>query len=255
MQLATNIDMIHGALGGIAIGSAATALMYTQGKVAGLSGILEGMLIFRPNDNKRWCWSFISGLISSGAVLAIYYPQAFSEHTVLKNDTIIIAGVITGFGTRLGSGCTSGHGICGLPRLSLRSLLAVCTFMCTGALTAYLCRESSLSTSLFQHMQINKYDTPLEALVPTAIGVVSSVLVFSYNGWLKSLLGLENSDSNKTTTAATTWGEYINSYIWGMVFGLGLGVSGMCNPSRVINFLNFSGSEGWDPSLMAVMGK
>ena len=253
MQLATNIDMIHGALGGIAIGSAATALMYKQGKVAGLSGILEGMLIFSPNDNKRWCWSFISGLISSGAVLAIYYPQAFSEHTVLKNDTIIIAGVITGFGTRLGSGCTSGHGICGLPRFSIRSLYAVCMFMGTGVLTAYLCYDTPIRDVLLRSELSNK-TTPAEELLPPAITALICVLVLSYNDWFK-YFGLENSDSNKTTTAATTWREYINSYIWGMVFGLGLGVSGMCNPSRVINFLNFSGSEGWDPSLMAVMGK
>ena len=84
---------------------------------------------------------------------------------------------------------------------------------------------------------------------------IGSTYTAYLGGNFNKYFGLENSDSNKTTTAATTWGEYINSYIWGMVFGLGLGVSGMCNPSRVINFLNFSGSEGWDPSLMAVMGK
>ena len=67
-------------------------------------------------------------------------------------------------------------------------------------------------------------------------------------------MGLQSSES-AAAGKPTTIAEYVNSYIWGMVFGLGLGVSGMCNPARVINFLNFSGSNGWDPSLMAVMGE
>ena len=252
MHLAGNIDLVHGAVGGIAIGSAATALMLTQGKVAGLSGILEGMLIFRPNDNKRWCWSFITGLVSSGAVLAIYYPQSFSSSTVLKTDTIVIAGIITGFGTRLGSGCTSGHGICGLPRFSYRSLLAVCTFMCTGVLSAYLCYDTPIRDVLLRSELSNKA-TPAEEFLPPAITALVCILFFSYNHWFK-LVGLQSSES-AAAGKPTTIAEYVNSYIWGMVFGLGLGVSGMCNPARVINFLNFSGSNGWDPSLMAVMGK
>lgn len=104
MHLSNNINLQNGLVGGLIIGGASTLLMYTQGKIAGISGILSNMLVFKPNDDKRWCWSFIMGLITSGSALVQYYPQAFTHTTSLTQQSAILAGIITGFGTRLGSG-------------------------------------------------------------------------------------------------------------------------------------------------------
>lgn len=252
MQLASNIDLQSGMIGGIILAGASTILLYTHGKIAGLSGIFEGMLIFRPNDDKRWCWSFVGGLVSSGTVLLKYYPQAFNGDTTLTPSTVVAAGIITGFGARLGSGCTSGHGICGLPRLSLRSLVAVCTFMLTGGITAYLSRETSLSQHLLTTVHSDLFMEPMhKALLPSVLATIASVVTFSYNGWLGYFMGIKEDPSDKKVSLL----EHIGAYACGLLFGVGLGVSGMCNPDRVINFLNFSNKDaGWDPSLMAVMG-
>jgi uncharacterized protein len=262
MHLANNINMQNGLVGGVVLAGASSILLYTHAKIAGLSGIVEGLLIFRPHDDKRWCWSFIAGLISSGYALSQVYPQAFAENTTLTASAVIIGGVITGFGTRMGSGCTSGHGICGLPRWSLRSLVAVSSFMFTGAVTAFLTRETALANSLpvplFTTSHVDRVAgsgdaQAFTALLPTGLAMTATVLTFSYNGWLSALLGRK--EEPEEPAPAFSFNEHIGSYACGLLFGAGLGISGMCNPDRVINFLNFSNTtSGWDPSLMAVMG-
>jgi len=262
MHLANNIDMQNGLIGGVILAGASSVLLYTHAKIAGLSGIVEGLLIFKPNDDKRWCWSFVAGLVSSGYGLQQVYPQAFAQTTTLTTSAVIVGGLITGFGTRMGSGCTSGHGICGLPRWSLRSLIAVCSFMFTGGVTAYLTRETALGQSapvaLFTDAHADTVpgsgDTQAAAaLLPTGLAMGATVLMFSYNRWLSGLLGRKEDPAEKAP--AFNFAEHIGAYACGLLFGVGLGISGMCNPDRVINFLNFSNSTvGWDPSLMAVMG-
>lgn len=146
----------------------------------------------------------------------------------------------------MGSGCTSGHGICGLPRLSLRSLVAVGSFMFSGALTAFLTRNTALSQYIVADLIKEASDgtCPMNVVVPSAVAIAGSAL-------LTSLYYSKASISGKKSTLL----EHIVSYASGLVFGLGLGISGMCSPDRVINFLNFtSDANGWDPSLMAVMG-
>ena len=243
MHFANNIDIQSGLIGGLIIGASSTVLMFLHGKVTGISGILEGMIIFSPHDGMRWCWSYIAGLLSSGALLIEYFPQAFNTIPTLNNTTLIIAGLITGFGARLGGGCTSGHGICGLPRLSVRSLTAVCTFMATGALTAYAFRETHLNSFIIPIGGEGAHQSVLSSVGPSAAAIAASVLMFS-------------STSTNTNPPAvkvdTPWFDHVISYFSGVTVGIGLGISGMCNPDRVINFLNFTNeSIGWDPSLMA----
>lgn len=259
MHLANNIALKNGLIGGVILAGASSILIYTHAKIAGLSGIVEGLLIFKPNDDKRWCWSFTAGLVSSGYALLQVYPEAFAESSNLSVAAVVIGGLITGFGTRMGSGCTSGHGICGLPRMSLRSLVAVSSFMATGALSAYLTRETALGQTLglltTSHADVvpgSGSAQAVTALVPSAVALGATVLTLSYNQWLASLFGRK---ADTTPGPAFNLAEHIGAYACGLLFGIGLGISGMCNPDRVINFLNFSNAtSGWDPSLMAVMG-
>lgn len=122
--------------GGALIGAAASLLFLTHGRVAGLSGII-GSLLPPVAKDRDWRIAFVIGLAGAGVVAAAVAPSAVGQ-SVRSPALVIVAGLLVGFGTRWGSGCTSGHGVCGVSRLSRRSLVAVATFMLTGAATAYL---------------------------------------------------------------------------------------------------------------------
>ncbi len=117
-------------LGGALIGLSATFLLATLGRVAGISGIV-GNLVSLGRAARGWQLGFVTGLLAVGAVL-LRHGQ--SSAVPLAPAAAIAAGLLVGFGTRLGSGCTSGHGVCGLSRFSLRSLVATGTFMLTAAI-------------------------------------------------------------------------------------------------------------------------
>jgi uncharacterized membrane protein YedE/YeeE len=89
-----------------------------------------------PSD-RGWRLAFLGGLLASGVAAAVLAPAAVGA-SVRSPLLVVVAGLLVGFGTRLGSGCTSGHGVCGISRLSTRSMIAVATFMTTGALTAWI---------------------------------------------------------------------------------------------------------------------
>ncbi|MCA9609468.1 MAG: YeeE/YedE family protein [Myxococcales bacterium] len=124
--------------GGILIGLSATILLLFNGRVAGISGIFAGAVI--PAGDARWRLAFVGGLLAGGLAMYLLYPQLFVVDYDRTLPMVIAAGLIVGLGTRMGSGCTSGHGVCGLSRISARSLVAVLTFMATGAITVLLVR-------------------------------------------------------------------------------------------------------------------
>ncbi|MEI9903300.1 MAG: YeeE/YedE thiosulfate transporter family protein [Asticcacaulis sp.] len=116
------------------IGLAAGGLYLTTGRIAGVSGIFGDSFLRTPG---LWRWLFVAGLILAGLVahlLGFPLPAGLGGNPIL----LAIAGLLVGFGTRLGNGCTSGHGVCGLARLSVRSLTAVIVFMAAAALTVYV---------------------------------------------------------------------------------------------------------------------
>jgi uncharacterized membrane protein YedE/YeeE len=132
----TNFTPWSALFGGALIGISASALLLLNGRVAGISGILGGLV--RPRaEETSWRALFIAGLLVGGLALLLLRPASFGVAPV-SLPLAIVAGVFVGFGTRLGSGCTSGHGVCGLSRFSGRSLAATITFMATGALTAFV---------------------------------------------------------------------------------------------------------------------
>src|SRR5437870_11442828 len=122
--------------GGILIGLSASAMLLLDGKIAGISGILGGIL--KPvKADTVWRICFLSGLLAGGLLLRIFLLSAFDFGLVRPFSLLVVAGLLVGFGTRLGNGCTSGHGVCGVSRLSARSLVATATFIFTGALVVY----------------------------------------------------------------------------------------------------------------------
>lgn len=127
-------------VGGILIGLSATLLLWLNGRVAGVSGILGGILFPRPGE-VSWRLLFLVGLVVAAGLYMALVPGAAIPRTDFPRAGLVAAGVLVGFGTRMGNGCTSGHGVCGLGRLSARSLAAVLTFMATATATTFVVRH------------------------------------------------------------------------------------------------------------------
>ncbi|MEP5764249.1 MAG: YeeE/YedE family protein [Halieaceae bacterium] len=125
--------------GGLLIGAAAVALLYCLGRIAGISGILWGAVSGQADN--AWRWLFLCGLVLGAALYHQLSGAPAPTPAALDWPWAVSGGLLVGFGTKLGSGCTSGHGVCGIGRLSTRSLVATLVFMATGILTVYLLRH------------------------------------------------------------------------------------------------------------------
>ncbi len=141
----TDFEIIKPLLGGVLIGFASAFLMLVRGRIAGVSGIFEGLL--RPKSGDiLWRFLFIFGLTVGGYAMASIMPERFSLETGRSIELIALAGLLVGIGVHLGCGCTSGHGICGISRVSMRSFTAVPTFMGAGALVVWFLRSTGVSS-------------------------------------------------------------------------------------------------------------
>jgi len=124
-------------VGGALIGLAASALLLLNGRVLGITGIVAGLL----GPDAGWRASLVAGMLAGGLAVALLVPGALAS-TVHQPALVLIAGgLLVGFGTRLANGCTSGHGVCGVSRLSPRSLTATAVFMAAGALSVFVARH------------------------------------------------------------------------------------------------------------------
>ena len=126
--------------GGLLIGLASAAMLLLNGRIAGISGITGGLLRRQPGET-AWRAFFVGGLLIGGFVVQLFAPAAFAVTIARSLPTLLVAGFLVGVGTQLGSGCTSGHGICGLSRGSRRSVVAVGTFMATAATTVFVTQQ------------------------------------------------------------------------------------------------------------------
>jgi hypothetical protein len=133
-----------GLLGGALIGLSATLLLWSIGRIAGISGIVNG-LVTAPRSDRAWRAAFLIGLMAAGGIAMQFLPYAPSRPQSASTLILLLAGLLVGFGTRMGNGCTSGHGVCGLGRLSWRSLAAVLTFMLTAIVTVFVMRHVTVS--------------------------------------------------------------------------------------------------------------
>lgn len=135
----TPFEPLAGLAGGLLIGSSVVLLLYTLGRIAGISGIAAGA-ITQNGIERYWRLAFLAGIVLS-AVLYMVFVGDLQVQTQVSSAWLIVAGLLVGFGTRLGSGCTSGHGVAGLSRLSPRSIVATLTFMGAAIVTTTIIRH------------------------------------------------------------------------------------------------------------------
>jgi uncharacterized membrane protein YedE/YeeE len=129
--------MMNAVIGGILIGLAVSLMLLFNGRVTGISGILGGIIKPQKND-LNWRVAFIGGLVFGGFILQNLRPEAFIQLSSAVWFDYVIAGILVGFGTLLGNGCTSGHGVCGISRLSIRSIIATLTFIIFGMISVII---------------------------------------------------------------------------------------------------------------------
>jgi uncharacterized membrane protein YedE/YeeE len=250
--------LINGALGGALIGLSSSALLVVTGETLGISGILGSMLRGQDLPPRRnsgfWRISFISGVLSAGGLIAsvlspVQMTKIFGEGVKLTALASIVGGFAVGLGTRFGNGCTSGHGVCGLPRGSPRSLLSVMTFMTFGALSAYFCRSEAGRSLLYSNIETSALRSfAKNAILPLVFGISSVSSIWS---------AISSPDETKASQSTLFSSKRIigelSVYSIGLLMGLGLSLSGMSDPNKVLRFLDFTGKEGFDPQLMMVM--
>jgi uncharacterized protein len=135
-----NFTPVSGLIGGLLIGLAATLLLLLNGRLSGISGIVGGLLASKSSD-AGWRAAFVAGLLLGALAYVLATGDAIVVRMQASVPVLVVAGLLVGFGTQLGSGCTSGHGICGLARLSKRSIVATSVFFVVAMLIVFLTRH------------------------------------------------------------------------------------------------------------------
>ena len=131
-----NLTLLNSLIGGILIGIAAIIIFLVNGRIMGISGIIGNLITHKETDQIYWRIIFILGVLIGPLFFIILFKELKSE-MVANNALLIISGFLVGLGTSLGNGCTSGHGICGLSRFSIRSIVATFVFVISGMITVY----------------------------------------------------------------------------------------------------------------------
>jgi len=235
-----NTSIIYALIGGVLIALATSGNLWIKGRITGFSGAFFSLITINYEEGFIWKICFVSGLITM--TFPFWYfeikwaPYDWSAKQNLSRA--IIGGLLVGFGTKTGNGCTSGHAVCGIPRLSLRSFVATCIFMITGIAVATLIPFLNITT--FPDIDIHFLDTNYKFVA--SIFFIILFLFFLYEVIVSFIKG---SDSNVKT-------DPIISFLLGLIFGLGLLISGMCDQNRILAFLNVD-LKTWNPSLLFVM--
>lgn len=142
LDIVVNVDAwTWAAIGGGMIGLAAALMIVFNGRIASVSGVLGGLVLDRKTSETPWRALFLGGLMLGALLVTWVRPEMAGAALKTGWVGMIAAGLIVGFGTRMGSGCTSGHGVCGIGRLSQRSIVATCTFMAAGFVTVFVLRH------------------------------------------------------------------------------------------------------------------
>jgi uncharacterized membrane protein YedE/YeeE len=142
-MMATSFTPVVSLVGGALIGLSAVMLMWASGRIAGVSGIAARL--FPPYEDREFAGrlAFVAGLVAAPVVVRLATGALPTQTIAAGAGTLVVAGLLVGFGSVWGSGCTSGHGVCGISRLSVRSMVATATFMATGIATVFIVRHWS----------------------------------------------------------------------------------------------------------------
>ena len=137
-----NFTPLSGLIGGLLIGLAAALLLLLNGRISGISGVVSGLLVPNPKGSEAgWRAAFVAGLLLGALAYILATGGATVVNVQASVPVLVVAGLLVGFGTRLGSGCTSGHGLCGVARFSKRSIVATAVFLGVAMLTVFLVRH------------------------------------------------------------------------------------------------------------------
>jgi len=226
----TLLSPLHSALGGIILGLTTVFFLATTGRLIGLSGVFEGVFTFEK-DQFHWKILFTCGFMFAAQLFMVLFPKSLDQHGLGASWTLmVLGGFFVGCGTRLANGCTSGHGICGMARLSHRSITAVLMFMASAFTT---------STAMFGMAGLqypaDEWDDPKPSIALsffTANVILAFISCFGYT---------------------EQWKESIYSLAAGFLFSVGIIVAGMGRRPKVLNFL-LLGVSDWDYSLLFVLG-
>ena len=248
MHISPATNLLAGAAGGAMIAVSSSALLYLKGRISGMSGILAQTLQTKLSCPSSW-WrvAYVSGLVLAGIVFG--HATERDDALALKPAALVAAGLLVGFGTRLSGGCTSGHGVMGLPRLSPRSMVAVPTFMAAASIAATLSRSydmSKLALAIWEPSAAVSAGS--SALQAAPLAVLAAVLL------MRALWSSKNVELPSVKDVAHAVPGIVGAFGCAFLFGAGLAVSGMTNTAHVRGFLDFTSPQGWDLTLAAVMG-
>ncbi|WWC66406.1 uncharacterized protein I206_100308 [Kwoniella pini CBS 10737] len=228
-------------LGGLLLHLSTSSLLEDTGRVFGISGILDGAVF---GNHEKWQWGIIIGLLAGPTLSYVtgfqaYYPgNALGSIAQIGLGRLGLAGALVGFGSRLGSGCTSGHMLCGVSRLSPRSLVATTTFFITAVLSAKFF-PTNLSDPV---IPAHTLEIPPLSTIALFISLIAG-LRFTYTALRRYLL----------TNSASTSFRSTPYFITGLIFSIGLSMSGMSDPVKVLGFLRLFDLNQFDPSLALIM--
>lgn len=261
---------VSGLIGGSLIGLSAATLLLFNGDILGASGLMSSFVVAPvktlTDPSQQWKLSFLAAFaLATRVYVTLIDPDALTDQRLGYGDSsvpivsplgFVIGGFLVGFGTRLGNGCTTGHGICGLARLSTRSLVAVLAFMATGVISASACSETCPFHPYLRDSfaSVGKY-LPTDTTITVGTIIASLAAGSAISGFLRK------SPSPNATKAEQD--EYTNnrrkiipSIFSAAFFAMGLVVSKMTVSSKIYGFLNVKGINAgtWDPTLACVMG-
>jgi uncharacterized protein len=232
--MSTSFTPLESSVGGVLIGLSAGALLLHHGRILGVSGMVHGLADrSASNDDTKFRVTFLSGAVAGAFLLSRVNAFATSSAPVVLDDSalwrVAAAGLLVGLGTKVGHGCTSGHGVCGLGRLSPRSLVNVLSFLSAGVATAYFLYPTAPFSVAATSWPASMTEFGIKAAVALAAPVALTNVVM-HLGQVR-----------------------VSQALIGATFGAGLAIGGMTSPAKVLGFLRvFSGA--WDPSLMCVLG-
>lgn len=253
---------VQGIIGGSLIGGSAGVLLVMNGDIMGCSGILSNTLInplqALQNPKNRWRYAYLASFALSINIFVNYLaPKEFlSDDRSNDSDVPIpsalayaLGGLFVGLGTKIGNGCTTGHGICGIARFSKRSLTATCTFTGMSMLTTYLTSPLRTWSTLTTFLR----NTGIPSMSPVGSGLFMAASVLA--ALVSPALAASNRSKDEKE-AANEDRKVLGAALSGTMFAAGLAISGMAKSSKVHDFLCISGlgSGSFDPTLVAVMG-
>ncbi|KAL5118964.1 hypothetical protein ACEQ8H_003093 [Pleosporales sp. CAS-2024a] len=248
---------IETSIGAILLHQATSTLLYQNGNVLGASGFLRQLLTAPSKDTI----AFFVGMATSYLPLTAFVPQVLTSFplapTTLQAALVTLGvGALIGLGTKMSNGCTSGHMLCGLARLSGRSAVAVGTFFPVAIITHHLVHPT-LYTQACPPDSVPCY-TPV---YPTTTTTASLILVASISivsarllpKLLESLFASPFTDEKHASDSSHALARRTTFFFSGLLFALGLHISGMVHPAKVVSFLSFPVMRQWDPSLALIL--